>query len=244
MPSTGNARHGAASRLAPRGVERRFRYVDARGRQITDAAQLERIDALAIPPAWKDVWISPSPRAKLQATGRRRGGAEAVPVPPDFRAEQEQAKYDKLIRFAERLPDLRAAMAEHMDADGLDRERRRGARAAADQPRLVPRRNRALRGDRGRSGSRRCGSATSPFAGIAIVLRFRGKHKIHGRRAFVDAELAAAVRELRADAGRARSSGTSGTGRSNLDEPQLNDYIGRISATSSPRRTSGRGAAR
>ena len=66
------------------GSKRRFRYVDAAGRPITDEAKLERIDSLAIPPAWKDVWIAPTARSKLQATGRRRGGAQAVPLPPGF----------------------------------------------------------------------------------------------------------------------------------------------------------------
>src|SRR5581483_8609196 len=100
-----------------------FRYRDARGRQITDAATLERIESLAIPPAWKEVWISPRPYAKLQATGYDRAGRKQYLYHPDYRAAQEQAKYDRLIAFGERLPALRAAMAEHLDKDELDRER-------------------------------------------------------------------------------------------------------------------------
>ena len=100
---------------------RRFRYHDAGGREITDEQKLERIRALAIPPAWKDVWISTSARAKLQATGIDAAGRKQYLYHPAYRARQEQAKYDKLIRFGEQLPDLRAAMAEHMDHDELDR---------------------------------------------------------------------------------------------------------------------------
>src|SRR5690242_8984074 len=92
-----------------------FRYYDARGRKITDAAQIERIEKLAIPPAWKDVSISPRPGTKLQATGRDKAGRKQYLYHADFRAAQEQAKYDRLIRFAEQLPELRAAMAEHLD---------------------------------------------------------------------------------------------------------------------------------
>ena len=105
------------------GARAAFRYYDARGRQVADPAQVERIERLAIPPAWQDVWISPSPRAKLQATGRDKAGRKQYLYHPDYRAAQEQAKYDNLIRFAEKLPDLRATMAEHLDKDGLDRER-------------------------------------------------------------------------------------------------------------------------
>src|SRR4051812_26133397 len=100
-----------------------FRYYDQRGKQITDPAKIERIEKLAIPPAWKDVWISPSARAKLQATGRDKAGRKQYLYHSDFRAAQEQAKYDKLIRFAEKLPELRQTMAEHLDQDALDRER-------------------------------------------------------------------------------------------------------------------------
>jgi DNA topoisomerase I len=100
-----------------------FRYRDARGRVIRDEATLVRIEALAIPPAWKDVWISPRPGAKLQATGYDAAGRKQYLYHPAFRAAQEEAKYDSLIRFGERLPSLRAAMAEHLDHDELDRER-------------------------------------------------------------------------------------------------------------------------
>src|SRR3954465_16064679 len=105
------------------GSKRHFRYVDAEGRRITNEEKLERIRTLAIPPAWKDVWISPSPRTKLQATGVDAAGRKQYLSPPEYRARKEQAKYDKLIRFAERLPQLRAAMSEHMAIEGLPEEK-------------------------------------------------------------------------------------------------------------------------
>src|SRR5438477_2901556 len=105
------ARRGGWRREGSRG---RFRYVDARGNRITDPEKLERIRSLVIPPAWKDVWISPRSTAKLQATGVDAAGRRQYLYHSSFRAQQEQAKFDKLIRFAERLPELRAATAEHM----------------------------------------------------------------------------------------------------------------------------------
>src|SRR3954468_4072729 len=110
-------RRGGWRRVGSKG---RFRYVDSRGNRITDEAKLERIRALVIPPAWTDVWISSRPDAKLQAIGTDAAGRRQYRYHPDFRAQQEQAKYDKLIRFAERLPALREAMAEHMEQDLLD----------------------------------------------------------------------------------------------------------------------------
>ncbi len=95
----------------------RFRYVDSRGERITDPEKLERIRSLVIPPAWKDVWVAGRPGVKLQATGVDAAGRRQYLYHPEFRAAQEQAKYDKLIRFAEALPDLRAAMAGHIELE-------------------------------------------------------------------------------------------------------------------------------
>src|ERR671930_879909 len=101
------------------GSSGRFRYLDARGNRITDPAKLERIESLVIPPAWRDVWISSRPGAPLQATGIDKAGRRQYLYHPDFRAQQEQAKFDKLIRFADKLPDLRLAMGEHIMFEGL-----------------------------------------------------------------------------------------------------------------------------
>src|SRR3954447_14644995 len=97
----------------------RFRYVDSRGQRITDEAKLARIQSLVIPPAWTDVRISPSSRAKLQATGFDAAGRKQYLYHPDFRAAQEEAKFDKLIRFADALPEFRTAMADHMELEPL-----------------------------------------------------------------------------------------------------------------------------
>src|ERR687896_1605608 len=102
------ARKGGWRRKGRKG---NFHYVDSRGKRIMDPAQIERIESLVIPPAWKDVWISPRPKAKLQATGLDRAGRRQYLYHPEFRAQQEQAKFDRLVSFAERLPNLRQAMS-------------------------------------------------------------------------------------------------------------------------------------
>ena len=114
------SRTGGWRREGSRG---RFRYVDARENRITDEEKLERIRSLVIPPAWKDVWISPKANAKLQATGVDAAGRRQYLYHPEFRARQEQAKYDRLIRFAEGLPELREAMAEHIALDGMPEQK-------------------------------------------------------------------------------------------------------------------------
>src|SRR6476620_11905607 len=100
-----------------------FRYYDSGGKRITDESKLARIETLAIPPAWKDVSISPRSTAKLQATGFDAAGRKQYLYSADYRAEQERAKYDMLIRFGDALPALREAMAVHFDQEEFDRER-------------------------------------------------------------------------------------------------------------------------
>ena len=106
------ARRGGWRRLG----RRRFTYVDAHGDPITDEEALERIRSLAIPPAWTDVWISPNPRARLQATGIDAAGRKQYRYHPSYRAAQERAKYERLVHFARSLPRLRSRAARHLRA--------------------------------------------------------------------------------------------------------------------------------
>src|SRR6476620_3080914 len=203
-----------------------FRYYDARGRKITDPARIERIEKLAIPPAWKDVWISPRPKAKLQATGYDKAGRKQYLYHADFRAAQEQAKYDSLIRFAERLPDLRAAMAEHLDKEELDRER-----VSAIALRLINLGWFRVGSDRYVRGSGTYGITTLTrrhvtIRGNRVTLAFRGKHKIQVRTSIVDEELAGAMRELLEVKGGARVFRYEWEGGVyNLTSKRLNDYV-------------------
>jgi DNA topoisomerase I len=178
------------------GSRRRFRYVDARGKPITDPAKLARIESLVIPPAWRDVWISPRDAAHLQATGVDKAGRRQYLYHPEFRAAQEQAKYDKLIRFAERLPELRDALGEHIELDGLDRDR-----VCAIAVRLLSLTWFRVGSERYVRQSNTYGVTTLTkrhvtVRGKTVAFRFRAKHRVKVRTALVDTEIASAVRDL------------------------------------------------
>jgi DNA topoisomerase I len=218
------ARTGGWRRAGSKG---RFRYLDARGQRITDEAKLERIDALVIPPAWKDVWISPSPRAKLQATGVDAAGRRQYLYHPEFRARQEQAKFDKLVRFAEKLPELRAAMADHMERDTYDRER-----VCAVAVRLINLGWFRVGSDRYAKSSRTYGVTTLyrkhvSVRGKRVAFKFRAKHKVLVHTTLVDSELAQAIGELLALPGGGRLFRyENGNGEViTLSAAVLNDYI-------------------
>jgi DNA topoisomerase I len=205
---------------------RRFRYLDSRGDRITDPAKLERIEALVIPPAWTDVWISPRPTAKLQATGLDSAGRRQYLYHAEFRAQQEQAKYDKLITFAERLPDLRASMAKHMEKDPRDRER-----VSAIAVRLINLGWFRVGSERYARESRTYGITTLnkshvSVRGSRIAFRFRGKQRAWVRTQIVDSELAAAIEDLCALKGGRRLFRYEWERELyNLTSKRLNDYI-------------------
>jgi DNA topoisomerase I len=207
------------------GSSKHFRYVDPRGRRITDEVQLERIRALAIPPAWTDVWIAPGARAKLQATGYDAAGRKQYVYHASYRARQEQAKYDKLIRFAERLPALREVMADDMSLDGLPEPK-----VAAIAVRLINLGWFRVGSDRYAKSSRTFGITTLhkrhvAVRGSRISFRYRGKHKVLVHSALVDAELAAAVKELLEVPGSRLFTFERAGARCNLDSRRLNRYI-------------------
>jgi DNA topoisomerase-1 len=207
------------------GSKGRFRYVDADGRRITDEEKLERIRALAIPPAWKDVWIAPSARRKLQATGIDAAGRKQYLYHPEYRALQEQAKYDKLIRFAEKLPQLRESMSEHMQLPGLPEEK-----VAAIAVRLINLGWFRVGSDRYAKTSRTFGITTLrkshvSVRGSRISFRYRGKHSIMIHSAVVDSELAAAVKDLIAQPGARLFKFDLDGAYCNLDQRRLNAYI-------------------
>jgi DNA topoisomerase-1 len=210
-------------RLGSRG---RFRYVDARGRPIVDEEALARIESLRIPPAWGDVRISSRPYAKLQATGIDSAGRMQYLYHPDFRAQQEQAKFDKLIRFAEKLPELRVAMAEHMSLEPLEPEW-----TAALAVRLINLGWFRVGDERYAKKFRTFGITTLrknhvKVRGSRITFCFRAKHRALVRTALVDAEIAEAMRELKSvKGGRVLFRYRNGEGLCNLTGRRLNEYI-------------------
>src|SRR5215212_6626099 len=90
---------------------RGFAYVDADGARIVDEPTIDRIRALAIPPAWRDVWICRDPHGHIQATGIDGAGRKQYRYHDDWRRRRDQAKFDAMVAFARELPGLRRRVA-------------------------------------------------------------------------------------------------------------------------------------
>jgi DNA topoisomerase-1 len=112
--SPGIARRGRA----------RFRYVDQRsGADVVDGTVLDRIAALAIPPAWQDVWICRDARGHVQATGRDARGRKQYRYHADYRARREEEKFADLVPFGEALGGLRHAIDDDLGRHDLGQDR-------------------------------------------------------------------------------------------------------------------------
>lgn len=100
---------------------RGFTYLTPQGDHLDDEDERARIEALAIPPAWTDVWICRHPNGHLQATGRDDAGRKQYRYHPKWEQVRNRAKFDRLIPFAEALPTLRARCESDLERDGLPR---------------------------------------------------------------------------------------------------------------------------
>ncbi|WP_051380566.1 DNA topoisomerase IB [Bradyrhizobium sp. WSM1743] len=100
-----------------------FSYIRLDGSRLNEPDALKRIRALAIPPAWTDVWICPFPSGHIQATGRDAKGRKQYRYHSRFREVRESTKYEHVVAFADELPSIRKAVREHMALRGLPREK-------------------------------------------------------------------------------------------------------------------------
>jgi DNA topoisomerase-1 len=187
---TNDAEPGIRRRRAGRG----FAYLDPRGRLIRDPDELARLKALAVPPAWTDVWISPDPRGHLLATGRDARGRKQYRYHPAFRARRDKRKFDHLAAFGRHLPELRRRIARDLRRPGLPREKMLAAVVALLDSTAIRIGNEEYRRDNGSFGLTTLGRRHARVEGDEIRFTFRGKSGKAQRVGLRDAKLARVVR--------------------------------------------------
>ncbi|HEV8123181.1 MAG TPA: hypothetical protein VGP80_02985 [Gemmatimonadales bacterium] len=100
-----------------------FTYLDPSGKAIRDQAELTRIKALVIPPAWSDVWICPSPQGHIQVTARDARGRKQYRYHPKYREVRDATKFDRMLDFSNLLPRLRTRVEQDLLKEGLPRDK-------------------------------------------------------------------------------------------------------------------------
>ena len=109
--------------IARRRRGRGFSYAHPDGTSVTDQKTLDRIRALAVPPAWTQVWICPWPNGHIQAVGTDAAGRRQYRYHDQWREERDREKFDRTVDFATGLPKLRARVRRDLAEKGLNRKR-------------------------------------------------------------------------------------------------------------------------
>ena len=109
--------------ITRRKVRHGWGYWDAEGKRITDRDEIDRLNGVGLPPAYRDAWFSPRANGHIQAIGWDDKGRKQYRYHPDFRAAREDEKYERCAIFGEVLPKLRARVEKDLETRALSRER-------------------------------------------------------------------------------------------------------------------------
>ena len=117
-------RHSSGSEpgISRKRVGRYWAYFDPGGKRITDRSEIDRLNAIGLPPAYDQAWFCADPNGHLQATGVDARGRKQYRYHADFRAKRESAKYEGLLEFGKALPKLRRQVDKDLRKRKLDRE--------------------------------------------------------------------------------------------------------------------------
>lgn len=194
LPSSLHYVDDAQPGLHRRLLRKHFAYFDVSGNKVSDPTTLARIKALAIPPAYTDVWICADPQGHLQATGRDARGRKQYRYHPDWRESRDSHKYGRMLAFAERLPRLRKQLDEHLARPGLDREKIMALVVSLLDSTLIRVGNRQYARDNRSYGLTTLRNRHVQVEGSAIRFRFRGKSGIEHQVTLKDRRLARIIK--------------------------------------------------
>lgn len=212
------------------GSKSRVRYVAPNGGTVSSTAELHRIRALVIPPAWTDVWICPDPRGHLQATGRDARGRKQYRYHARWRRVRDEVKYGKLIAFAQALPRIRRRTHADLRQAGLPREKVLAAAVQLLEKTLIRIGNEEYARDNGSVGLTTMRDQHATVHGTTVRFEFRGKSGIAHAIDLHDRRLAKIVKACRELPGYELFQYVDDAGtRQTIDSADVNAYLREIS---------------
>jgi len=182
------------------GVTRRktssgFVFIDKKGRIIRQASAIKRFRGLAIPPAYKEVWINPDPKGHIQAVGRDARGRKQYRYHPEWRAVRDSSSFERMIEFAKALPHIRRVSAQHMKLPGMPREKVLAAVVQLLEKTLIRIGNDEYARTNHSFGLTTLKNKHAKVRGSQIEFKFRGKHGIVHSIELSDPNIAKIVRK-------------------------------------------------
>lgn len=172
----------------------KFAYFEPSGQSISDPDEIKRINALAVPPAYTDVWICPDPRGHLQATGRDARGRKQYRYHPRWREVRDADKYSRLREFGLALPKLRKQLETLLAAPGFSRDKVMATVITLLDATLIRVGNTQYARDNRSYGLTTLRSRHVEINGSAILFQFRGKSGIEHQITVKDRRLARIIK--------------------------------------------------
>jgi DNA topoisomerase-1 len=213
------------------GISRRklrghFAYFLPDGSRLTDAAEIRRINALVIPPAYTDVWICIDPAGHLQATGRDARGRKQYRYHPAWREMQDANKYDRMLAFSHALPLIRQRVEEDLARPGVPRERVLATLVRLLETTLIRVGNEAYAQANDSYGLTTLQNEHVDIHGSTLSFSFRGKSGVEHDITVRDARLAKIVKRCAEIPGHELFQYLDENGeRHKLDSGDVNDYL-------------------
>ncbi len=182
--------------ITRRKVRNGWAYYDAKGDRITDRDEIDRLNAIGLPPAYRDAWFCPKPNGHIQAVGWDEKGRKQYRYHTQFREAQEAAKYERCAEFGRALPALRIQVEKDLAQRGLTRER-----AIAAVVRLLDETNIRVGNEAYAEANKSFGATTlrkrhGTVRGSTLRLRYKGKSGKERDCAVTDKRLAATVKKM------------------------------------------------
>jgi len=174
-----------------------FTYAHASGAPVRDPATLARIRAVAVPPAWTHVWISPAANGHIQATGRDARGRKQYRYHAAWRVARDAAKYHHLVAFCRVLPRLRAVVERDLRRTRLSRRKVIATVVALMERAQLRVGNDAYTRDNGSYGATTLRDRHVTIHGATLELAYRGKSGVERRVRVCDRRLASIVARCR-----------------------------------------------
>jgi DNA topoisomerase I len=205
---------------------RGFLYVHPDGKRIGAGVHLARIRSLAIPPAYRNVWICISPRGHLQATGQDARGRKQYRSHARWRSHRDAQKFDHILEFGRALPRIRRRVAQDLRKPGLPRERVLATIVKLLDATLVRVGNEEYARDNGSFGLTTLRNRHVNVTGATLHFEFRGKSGIFHRITVNDPALARIVRRCVDIPGQELFQWIDAQGgRHRIDSNDVNEYL-------------------
>ena len=221
---------------AGRGIQRQrrgknFAYIDPDGKPVKDAATLNRIKSLVIPPAWESVWISPGANSHIQAVGRDARGRKQYRYHAEYRKVRDLVKFDRMREFGKLLPKIRRSVDRDLNRRGMPKNKILAAIVRLLETSYIRIGNEEYAEENGSFGLTTLRNQHVRILGEVLEFRFLGKSGQNHQIQLRDRKLARLVRQCRELPGSSLFQYLDEEGKpQHIESGDVNDYLREITA--------------